>query len=45
VSFVGAMVISMTGSLGLAALLGDCLAGMTPLHAVLGMIFSVSAVV
>lgn len=39
------MVISMTGSLGLAALLGDCLAGMTPLHAVFGVIFSVSAVV
>ncbi len=40
------MVISTACSLGLAALLGDRLAGMTPFHAVvLGVILSVSAVV
>ena len=40
------MVISTACSLGLATLLGDRLAGMTPFHAVvLGVILSVSAVV
>jgi phosphatidate cytidylyltransferase len=44
--FAGAVVISTACSLGLAALLGDRLAGMTPFHAVvLGVILSVSAVV
>ena len=44
--FAGAVVISTACSLGLAALLGDRLAGMTSFHAVvLGVILSVSAVV
>jgi len=44
--FAGALVISTACSLGLAARLGDRLAGMTPFHAVvLGVILSVSAVV
>ena len=44
--FAGAVVISTGCSLGLAALMGDRLAGMTPFHAiVLGIVLSVAAVV
>jgi phosphatidate cytidylyltransferase len=44
--FAGAVVISTGCSLGLAAWMGDRLAGMTPFHAiVLGIVLSVAAVV